>query len=523
MTEAQDQHSTLVFFGIDAKEFARFPGIAKSVARHAEGALDSFYDEVRRTPEAAKHFSSEAAIQHAKAKQIQHWTRLFSEPVDTGTFARSEEVGNVHARIGLEPKWYIGGYARLLERMIVRMMRRSPGGLLDGGRAANRVATLVKLALLDMDLAISSYFNAEERARNEVVEQMADALALMASGDFTTPLTGLPASFARIEHDFERMREGINSALGHVSIASEAINTGANEIRAASDDLAQRTEKQAASLAETTAAIQDLTGGVKSAADGAHRVTQSVQETQSEAERGAQVVAGAVEAMTAIQQSSSEIAKIIAVIDGIAFQTNLLALNAGVEAARAGDAGKGFAVVANEVRALAQRSADAANEIKTLISSSAKQVDEGVQLVGRTGEAFTTIVGRVTEIASLAQNISGLARTQTDNLEQVNSAVREMDMMTQHNAAMVEQSNAASCSLATQAGELASTVGGFKLSVTAQAGSPAPRPSPRVLPMASRPESASRPAAPRQPAIRRATGGGWSAAAVSSAEDWSEF
>jgi methyl-accepting chemotaxis protein len=515
MTEAQDQRSTLAFFGIDTREFARFPGIARAVASHAEGALDAFYDEVRRTPEAAKHFKSETAIQHAKAKQIQHWTRLFSGPVDSATFARSEEVGNVHARIGLEPSWYIGGYARLLERMVVRMLRRSPGGLLDGGRTANMVATLVKLALLDMDVAISAYFKAEEQARNEVVDRMANALAQMASGDFTSPLTGLPASYARIENDFERMRESINSALGNVSTASEAINTGANEIRAASDDLEQRTEKQAASLAETTAAIQDLTGGVKSAADGAHRVTQSVQETQGEAERGAEVVAGAVKAMTAIQQSASEIAKIIAVIDGIAFQTNLLALNAGVEAARAGDAGKGFAVVANEVRALAQRSADAANEIKSLISGSTKQVDEGVQLVGRTGEAFSTIVGRVTEIASLAQNISGLARTQADNLEQVNSAVHEMDMMTQHNAAMVEQSNAASCSLATQAGELATTVSAFRLTATSHRPQPA-----RVVPLASKPAPA--PASRQAPARRVASSRGGSTSAVAM-DDWSEF
>ncbi len=181
-------------------------------------------------------------------------------------------------------------------------------------------------------------------------------------------LQGLPPAFSKVEQDFEFMRSRINEALAQVAETAESINTGSIEISQASDDLSSRTEQQAASLEQTAAAMDQLTGGVRETADGAAHVNRSVAEAHADATRGGAVVKEAVAAMDDIERSAQEIAKIINVIDGIAFQTNLLALNAGVEAARAGDAGKGFAVVANEVRALAQRSADAAKHIKELIS-----------------------------------------------------------------------------------------------------------------------------------------------------------
>jgi methyl-accepting chemotaxis protein len=497
------------FFGIDDADYGNFAKIAEALARHAPAALDRFYDKVGATPKTAAFFSSRQAMDHAKGKQIAHWAALFSGRVDGSYIAKAEQIGTVHARIGLEPTWYIGGYARVLSAIITTICDKGSG--LFGNKAAGRqVATLVKLALLDMEIALSAYFKAEEKSRLAVIEQLGHALAEVANGRFSTKLEGLPENYRQIEADFETMRLEIGGALASVAEAASTINTGAAEIRQASDDLANRTERQAASLEETAAAMQELTTGVREAADGAVHMTGSVAEADHEAVQGRNVVKEAVGAMDGIHRTATEISKIIDVIDGIAFQTNLLALNAGVEAARAGDAGKGFAVVANEVRALAQRSADAASNIKHLINGSVEQVERGVKLVGQSGEAFGSIAARVGEIKSLATGIADLAQAQALNLQQVNDAVREMDQMTQHNAAMVEQSNAASRSLAGEAEQLATLVSRFNVSGAA------------VVPIAKAKDRRKTPAATPRPApaaARKSAG----MAATATAEDWSEF
>jgi methyl-accepting chemotaxis protein len=259
------------------------------------------------------------------------------------------------------------------------------------------------------------------------------------------------------------MRAQVGSALGDVAQTSRAVDVGAQEIRQASDDLARRTEQQAASLEEASAAMTALAASVGSTAGDAAHLHDSVQAAHGDAQAGGGVVDEAVQAMTDIHDSAQEIGKIIAVIDGIAFQTNLLALNAGVEAARAGDAGRGFAVVANEVRALAQRSAEAALDIKTLIGQSSVQVERGVALVGQTGDTFARIVGKVGEIAGLASNLASAASAQATNIGQVRETVRELDVMTQQNAAMVEEATAASRNLAGEADRMAALVGRFAL------------------------------------------------------------
>lgn len=451
------------FFGVTDRDYARFPRIARALARYASKSLDNFYTNVKSTAETARFFSSQAGIDHAKGKQIAHWANLFSGKVDTNYFAKAELIGTIHARIGLEPTWYIGGYATVLAQ-IINKMSGGLGGLLGHRSNGAAVATLVKLALLDMEIALSAYFKAEEKSRLAVIDQLGAALAQVAKGDFSVRLTDLPEAYGQIELDFERMRQEIESALESVANGAAQINTGATEIRQASDDLAKRTEHQAASLEETAASIEQLTTGVREAADGAIHMTEAVGEANDEARAGGQVVTQAVSAMDVILRSAAEIGKIVDVIDGIAFQTNLLALNAGVEAARAGDSGKGFAVVANEVRALAQRSAEAASGIKSLIHTSGEQVELGAKLVGKSGEAFEAIITKVDGVNGLAKSIAELSQTQALNLQQVNAAVREMDQMTQQNAAMVEQSNAAARSLANEAEDLASVVSKFTLS-----------------------------------------------------------
>jgi methyl-accepting chemotaxis protein len=301
-----------------------------------------------------------------------------------------------------------------------------------------------------------------EQAR--VVDVLGQSLHALATGNLGSRID------EEFPEDYEALRRNFNAttdALGELvtAIVSNAgeIRTRAEEISMSSDSLSHRTESQAATLEETAAALDELTASVRSAADSASEVERVVHDARTHAEKSGRVVADAVSAMSLIKKSSDEISQIIGVIDDIAFQTNLLALNAGVEAARAGDAGRGFAVVASEVRALAQRSSDAAKQIKTLIGGSTEQVETGVGLVGNAGEALTSIVSQVTQIANLVSNIATGAREQSSGLGEINIGVTQLDQVTQQNAAMVEEATAASASLRSEAEALNSLVAHFKL------------------------------------------------------------
>ncbi len=255
------------------------------------------------------------------------------------------------------------------------------------------------------------------------------------------------ANYDGLRLTFNRTVEGLESSLSSVASSAQSVHNGAGEIRAASEDLSQRTEQQAASLEGAASAMDKVTGMVGDSASSAKTARIEIDTVHKDANEGGQVVDKAVSAMDAIERSSQEIGQIINVIDSIAFQTNLLALNAGVEAARAGESGKGFAVVANEVRSLAQRSADAAKDIKALITASSEQVQEGVGLVAETGKMFDRIMGRIGDVSRMVAEIADNAETQSSNLRSVNASVGDMDKMTQQNAAMVEETTAAARTL----------------------------------------------------------------------------
>ena len=310
----------------------------------------------------------------------------------------------------------------------------------------------------------------EQRAREEAAENQAalDALAeglkALADGDLTHRIEAAFSAKAQpVKDNFNHSVDRLRTALLAIASTAGSIRGGSDEIAAASDDLSRRTEQQAASLEETAAALDEITSTVNRSAEGAIQASSAAASAKIDAERSGSVVRDAVAAMGEIEQSSGQITQIIGVIDEIAFQTNLLALNAGVEAARAGEAGRGFAVVAQEVRALAQRSADAAKEIKALIASSTAQVERGVKLVGQTGEALNGIVGKVSEITEQIAEIARSSREQATGLNQVNTAVNQMDHVTQQNAAMVEEATAAATSLRGEANELSQLVGRFQI------------------------------------------------------------
>ena len=298
--------------------------------------------------------------------------------------------------------------------------------------------------------------------QSATVAVFADKLARLAGGDLTARVDeALDGQFAAMKTDFNAAIDKLASAFATVSERTLGVRDGAHQIAEASQNLSSRTEMQASSLNETSGALQRVMQTVKTSTDGAVKARAVVNAADADAKKSAEVVDKAVQAMSAITESSSRIGQIIGVIDEIAFQTNLLALNAGVEAARAGDAGKGFAVVASEVRGLAQRSAQAAKEIKELISTSIEQVVSGAKLVTETGEALGRIARKVSEINGVVGEISVSAEEQLTGLNEINAAVDRMDQITQENAGMAEEATAASRSLAGETAQLGDLVRQF--------------------------------------------------------------
>ncbi len=326
-------------------------------------------------------------------------------------------------------------------------------------------------AILEAERARSDAERAAVAAEQEIlIETLGAGLSKIADHDLSFRLSEeVPAAYRRLTADFNSALEALESALMKVRDGAGVISSSTAEFASAADDLSRRTEQQAASLEQTAAALQEVMTAVSRNSDAAKRAQDIVARAKSEAQNSGAVVQSATEAMARIEKSSTDIASIIGLIDEISFQTNLLALNAGVEAARAGEAGRGFAVVASEVRALAQRSAEAAKEIKGLILSSKTEVADGVELVVSTGAALERIASEVVSISSMVSEIAAGAAEGAAAIRQINVAVGQMDQDTQRNAAMVEETTAASHSLRHEADELARSVGSFRLHQSAHA------------------------------------------------------
>lgn len=342
------------------------------------------------------------------------------------------------------------------------------------GRIETAVASLRTSMQAAADLAERDQHNQLEQARNGeeqmfVVDTLARALNRLSELDLgaridSTEAAPFPEKYDDLRRAFNALADELAQTMSAIRESSQQVRNGADELSNASDDLSQRTESQAATLEQTAAALEQLSASVLASAENAGDAEAKMHESRKAAQETGQIVDDAITAMRSIEASSTEITQIISVIDEIAFQTNLLALNAGVEAARAGEAGRGFAVVATEVRSLAQRSAESASQIKGLISASQAEVTSGGQLVTRAGSAVADILQQVEHVAISVSDMVTASREQSTGITEINASVRQLDSVTQNNAAMAEQASAASVSLRDAARDVSERVQRFRLS-----------------------------------------------------------
>ena len=464
-------------FGLDAENISVLGRLRPQIEAALVPALDKLYDHVRADPALRDLFKDEASIARAKEAQRAHWLAMCNGRVDDDFDSRAKRIGLAHARIGLCPKTYIGGYSIVIDSLIQALIaeeipakRRLFGAGQNTKALAQGISALVKAMLMDAGAAISVYTDSVEGQKDEAqtclsfsLDKLADALEALSRGDLTVAVD--PAEF----NSNDRLASAFNLAVGNLRDvisdtrrSAETIKSSSREVAQAADDLARRTEKQAANLEETTTAVNALNDAVRETAQSARTTNDTVDRALKDAKAGGEVVGDTQSAMTQIEASAKEMSQIIGVIDEIAFQTNLLALNAGVEAARAGEAGKGFAVVASEVRTLAQRSAEAAKSIKSLIGASSEHVAAGVELVQSTSDVLTRTIEAFGEVSEQVSSITSATQSQAGNIDEINSAVSYLDQMTQQNAAMVEQTSAAGASLANEADTMAAQVAEFR-------------------------------------------------------------
>jgi len=356
--------------------------------------------------------------------------------------------------------------AQLTQQMQAATERAGARHATTEQRSTQSLVVAAAFAALALTVCVALSLVMVRTVRRELGGEPADAkraLLRVAEGDLRDDVV-VPASAAEsLMAAVQKMQASMRGMVGQVRQSSDSIGTASSEIATGNQDLSTRTEQTAANLQQTASSMEQLTGTLRQSADAARQANQLASSAAEVAERGGCVVSQVVATMNEINTSSRKIADIIGTIDGIAFQTNILALNAAVEAARAGEQGRGFAVVAGEVRSLAQRSAEAAKEIKALIGTSVDKVDSGSRLVADAGSTMTEIVASVKRVTDIIGEITAASSEQSEGIGQVNSAVTQLDQMTQQNAALVEESAAAAESLRQQAGLLAQAVGTFKV------------------------------------------------------------
>jgi methyl-accepting chemotaxis protein len=429
--------SRLDFMGLGSDQRRTLEAMQPMVKEKLGAALDRFYTTARATPEIRSMFRDDAHMAKAKAMQETHWMRIANGQFDSEFHSSVRRIGAVHARIGLEPRYYIGAYALVLEELLRAIGNRSTGfkGLLgqrNGPSNTDASIAIVKAALMDMELSVSMYLEAAQAERDK-------ANAKIAEGEKT-----------------------LDDLLQWIQGTAESLQTGSGEIAQAADDLARRTESNAASLEETSAALLQIDGRVKATTTAAVTTVSRANDATTTVQSGRATAEVAVQTMERVSISAKGIDSVIEGVDKIAFQTRVLAMNAAIEAGRAGEAGRGFAVVADLVNALAMRAEEEAKRARDQLTVTQAEIVSAVDAVEKVDVALSAIADDVQAVNGLLTGIAADNQAQSGALSEITAAVSSMDRATQQNAAMVEETSAASRQLSTEINTLAARAAEFQ-------------------------------------------------------------
>ncbi|CAH0356147.1 MAG: protoglobin domain-containing protein [Sphingobium sp.] len=459
--------SRLAFMEIDERQQATIASVRPLVKSLIGRALDRFYARASMQAETARHFRDPKHMASAKVKQEAHWMSIASGRFDESFYTSVRRIGTVHARIGLEPRWYIGAYALVLEDLIAGIGRhyrpwRRALSLFRMPSATQASIAIVKAALLDMELSVSIYFEEAQIERNAAISATAHALDALAQGDLTTDLTGLPANFLALEQSYNKALGQLRGLIGVVSESADAIGTGSDEIAHASEDLARRTESNAASLEEAAAAIAQIDERLRASVTAAEVTVERADEARGMVGSGRAIADEAVQAMGRVAESAKGIDDVIEGLDKIAFQTRVLAMNAAVEAGRAGDAGRGFAVVADLVSALAMRAEEEAKRARDQLTVTQAEIVVAVDAVQKVDSSFSGISDGVSHVHESVGSMASGNHAQASAIAEIAATITMIDQSTQQNAAMVEQTSAAARNLASEVVNLTNQSAQFK-------------------------------------------------------------